>query len=278
MKRSPHLSRESLVALSRYRRRCPTAQKREDNWKMICERVADEQEALRLEAELEAANNETIRGCATRESPASKRRSGWSRASRAGALGVAFAAGLLLLFRWVHVGAVASLDTMRTVYEQAPDAARSPRPIGTKVGTPGTPLSKASTPPQRDRGAARVRVRPLTTATFSDPRSGTQLESQAPARTSLGEEIRHLRTARSALTEGNLREALRAASRYRKRFPDGVFIEEALAIEASVSCRLGCEIQSAEVFSHRFPRSPHRARVTRACGACRDIQRASVGQ
>lgn len=95
---------------------------------------------------------------------------------------------------------------------------------------------------------------------------------QAPARDdadTLAEEMRLLGIARRAWADRHDVDAQRALSEHRRRFPRGVLTEEREATELLVRCGRGDADTAARVaaFVRRFPASPQRPRVERACAA-----------
>lgn len=142
-----------------------------------------------------------------------------------------------------------------------------PRPVpSASVVAPVVPSqtvpSVPTAPPTPPLGAS------VLVPSSAPPASRPQAHARDDADT-LAEEMRLLGIARRAWAGRQEVEALRALSEHRRRFPRGALTEEREATELLVRCGRGDADTAARVaaFVRRFPASPQRPRVERACAA-----------
>lgn len=94
-------------------------------------------------------------------------------------------------------------------------------------------------------------------------------EGSQPAPDPTREELRRLRAAQKALSEGRAAWALELLRVQQREFPRGRFEPEWAALRALALCEAGGELEQGRLavqsFIHRFPGSALRERVERAC-------------
>ncbi|MEM6991811.1 MAG: hypothetical protein AAF721_14990 [Myxococcota bacterium] len=203
----------------------------------------------------------------------------WSQTAKAVAATFAIAAAVLLLIRGAWTGARALVSAESDVRTQASDQAGSEADAG--AWRRGTPPAAPSTRPETtdspggealvierapsDSGPTAPTPRQPRPAPTPDgepaPASGPDVDGDS----ALAEQTRLLVAARAALSERRFADALRLSRDYRRRFPQGVLLEEQMAIEAMAECGMEGERPSAPAFLAAYPSSPHAPRVRAAC-------------
>lgn len=141
---------------------------------------------------------------------------------------------------------------------------------------PPTPPASGATPVTAPREVAgrtvRAGARPATPpappATAAAPATEPPT-APAPA-DDLAAELSVVRAMHDASRAGRSAEALGLVAAHARRWPDGRLAEERESVRAVATCATADaagKAAAADTFRGRFPRSPHLARVERACGA-----------
>ncbi len=151
----------------------------------------------------------------------------------------------------------------RRVPTPPPRPRTAPSVVAPVVPAPSVP-SVPTAPPTPPVGAPV----PVPTPAPPTPRPMAHAPTSDGADT-IAEEMRLLGIARRAWADRHDADALRALSEHRRRFPRGALTEEREATELLVRCGRGDADTAARVaaFVRRFPASPQRPRVERACAA-----------
>jgi hypothetical protein len=117
----------------------------------------------------------------------------------------------------------------------------------------------------KQNGAAKGEARRAAAARKAAP--STVAAPDAPAPSTLGQELKLLAEAQAALRADAPQRALALVAQHRASFPNGVMKEERQGIEALASCALGRDYRAqAEQFLKSAQSSPLAARVRKACG------------
>ncbi|HKQ70351.1 MAG TPA: hypothetical protein VJT73_13470, partial [Polyangiaceae bacterium] len=94
-----------------------------------------------------------------------------------------------------------------------------------------------------------------------------------PASSSLASEIGLLSPMHEAWRSGDVNAVARAIGEHERRFPRGVLAEERDALKVMLACRSADPKRAAQLaseFAAGHPGSPHKGRVSVACGDKRD--------
>lgn len=144
----------------------------------------------------------------------------------------------------------------------------------TKSGA-GTTVTNGSEPSgarvaQTRANAPRAAEAPARKKPLTRPRRSEADTRKQPVRTSLAEELRLLRAARTAVRKGRGTTALMLLDQYAERFPSGVLRQEAAGVRVDALCALGNSAQAriaAKRFLATWPDSPMLDRMRSACAS-----------
>jgi hypothetical protein len=128
---------------------------------------------------------------------------------------------------------------------------RGPAPVATVVSSSAPPRPDAGAATQEEQSLAAIPASALPPApplTVAKPvKSGAET---APSARGLAAERALLDVARTALARGEAGEALEAADRHRREYPDGALLEEREAIAIKALVALGRRDEAAQRLAH----------------------------
>jgi len=183
-----------------------------------------------------------------------------ARAGRAATLGKAALGGTI-------AAALVALLLSRAGHQSAPAprAAASVTPAPAAL-EPGAPAATAAIAPLPSQSVAAVAAQPNEVAPKSTPRSGARSSAPADSAADLGEQLRLIDAARSAVAAGNPGAASQALSSYSAKFPRGSFGQEAAVLHIETLDLQGNHAQASALatrFLAQYPSSPHVSLVQR---------------
>jgi hypothetical protein len=203
-------------------------------------------------------------------------------AALAGAAGVsasaaapnAISATTLAVAKWLAIGTAVTGAAVggATYLRQSPAAEEAPAPTAVatvRSGATTLPARPVTVAPSAAAVDSATRAAATASATADGP---PRVRERSVAPPGLSEQIDAIDRARAAITAGDGARATQLVDDYERRFPRGVFVQEAevLRIEARVlrGDRAGAA-RAAERFLAAHPNSPHSARL-RALAGTRD--------
>lgn len=181
-------------------------------------------------------------------------------AASAGAASIARPA-LGQVAKWVLATAVVGGAASGIAYFQhaaTPAAVRTPAPLV----APMAPARASHDVPAAPSASAAA------SAALEKPVASHAVVSAAPKRNDLGREVELLAATNAALNGGDAKRARKLLADYDRAFPNGVLQEERGAAEALLLCASKDSARSSAAlarFAARWPRSPLKQRVERAC-------------
>jgi hypothetical protein len=161
----------------------------------------------------------------------------------------------------ITLGVLVSAAAVVIVRQHVAPHAAAPQPAAPLVSAGPTTPASSDVAPKPSAEPARPAVAPEAVVPTPQP-------PNAAPNPRLQRELRLLDSAARALDRDDTFGALRTLERHRRRFPDGLLVEEREGLRVIALCKAGqlAQAQTARArFEARAPRSPLRARIAQAC-------------